>query len=103
MGREAQGSPMMFLAEWYHFKADQCGLLAKAATDSRKCADHKEIQKFWRELASQAELDEERLEYRIWGRGIYLSGQPRRLADALIEKSYGGAGTCYGAASRIRQ
>ena len=46
------------LADWYYFKAEQCGALAKASADQHKKAEYKETQELWLELAIQAEQDD---------------------------------------------
>jgi hypothetical protein len=45
----------MSLTSWYLQKATQSGLLAKAAADPGKRADHIETQRLWRQLAIEEE------------------------------------------------
>ena len=48
----------MSLGNWYRQKAEQCARMAEEATDPRRCADYKEEQKLWLEIADRIELIE---------------------------------------------
>jgi hypothetical protein len=48
----------MSLVAWYRYKADQCGRMAKDATDLLKRADYEEEQKLWLEIARRIVPDE---------------------------------------------
>ena len=48
----------MSLAAWYYHKADQCGRLAKDASEPSKRSDFKTERELWLEIAEQIEMDE---------------------------------------------
>jgi hypothetical protein len=43
----------MSVADWYHYKAQQCDRLADAATDARKRASLNEEAEHWRQIARE--------------------------------------------------
>ncbi|HEY1474331.1 MAG TPA: hypothetical protein VGF53_09640 [Pseudolabrys sp.] len=49
----------MSLVDWYLYKADQCGRMAKISADPQKRVSFKKDEKLWHDLAEQAEMDEE--------------------------------------------